>query len=799
MPGLEPGQVAQLRVLLERGERRGSGYRVTDTVVLTAAHVVADARSVEVVFNADLDDEWTASGTVPLCASAGDVAVVLIDAPEAARGVEPPRFGQIGRRAAVLSCRAVGFPRFKLRTDTLANGGRAPVATSYRDAHQADGTIASLSNWREGTLEITVASPNVDVDPEHSSWEGMSGAAVWCADRIVGVVSRWHRNDGLNRLAAVRVSHWYHQLPVDQFSDLSEMLGLPNRADVLDDVIPTEPGRMLAAAYTEYVEDGIAPVLLHDREEELAELAAFCAGDEFYAWWQAGPWAGKTALVSWFVLHPPVCVDIVSFFITRRLTGQADSAAFTEALVEQLTALTGEPDVRGNSPAARDGQRCHLLKQAAMHADAAGRRLLLLIDGLDEDEGVPPIGPSSIAALLPRRPVKGLRVLVTSRPHPGLPHDVPPDHPLRQFQTDHGSTLRPRRLAPSKLGEQLRVLAKSELIEHLRSDDQLRKDIIGYLAAVGGGLAASELETLTEASFVDLQARLDSTFGRSLRTRVLVDSSPGHAEPPVYLFAHESLRELADQELGSDLLTYRERVYAWAESYEQHQWPPDTPQYLGRPYSRLLAATHDLTRLVRLTVQTIRHDRMLADTYSDAPALAEIADTQQLLLDTSEPDLDALAQVAVEGYRLSLRNDAIPPQLPVLWVHLGQPKRAEQLARSITNPDRQAEVLVEVAKVLVTAGQPDRAEQLATAAEQVAYSILDLDRQAEVLTGVGSVMVAVGQLDRAERLARISSDWYRQAKVMADVGISMAASQQFDRAERIAEKIDYSFRQAPRC
>ena len=270
-----------------------------------------------------------------------------------------------------------GFPAVQAANGHLPKADRAPAPTSYRDAHQADGTIASLSNWREGTLEITVAPPNLDVDPEHSPWEGMSGAAVWCADRIVGVVSVHHRNDGLNRLAAVRISHWYHQLPADQFCDLREMLCLPNTADVLDDVIPPEPGQMLAAAYTEYVEDGIAPVLLHDREEELAELAAFCAGDSFYAWWQAGPWAGKTALSSWFVLHPPVGVDVVSFFITRRLTGQADSTAFTEALVEQLTALTGEPDVRGNSPAARDGQRRHLLKLAAVHADAAGRRLLL--------------------------------------------------------------------------------------------------------------------------------------------------------------------------------------------------------------------------------------------------------------------------------------------------------------------------------------------------------------------------------------------------------------------------------------
>ena len=49
------------------------------------------------------------------------------------------------------------------------------------------------------------------------------------------------------------------------------------------------------------------------------------AGDEPYAWWQAGPWAGKSALLSWFVLHPPLGVDVVSFFITARLSDESDA------------------------------------------------------------------------------------------------------------------------------------------------------------------------------------------------------------------------------------------------------------------------------------------------------------------------------------------------------------------------------------------------------------------------------------------------------------------------------------------
>jgi hypothetical protein len=46
--------------------------------------------------------------------------------------------------------------------------------------------------------------------------------------------------------------------------------------------------------------------LLDNREGELTELAGFCTepGQGPYVRWQAPPWAGKSALMSWFVLNP---------------------------------------------------------------------------------------------------------------------------------------------------------------------------------------------------------------------------------------------------------------------------------------------------------------------------------------------------------------------------------------------------------------------------------------------------------------------------------------------------------------
>jgi hypothetical protein len=75
-------------------------------------------------------------------------------------------------------------------------------------------------------------------------------------------------------------------------------------------------------------------VELLDREGELAELATWCMeGHEPYLCWRADPLAGKSALMAWFVLHPPPGVWVISFFVTARCAGQADSSAYTDALL----------------------------------------------------------------------------------------------------------------------------------------------------------------------------------------------------------------------------------------------------------------------------------------------------------------------------------------------------------------------------------------------------------------------------------------------------------------------------------
>ena len=138
----------------------------------------------------------------------------------------------------------------------------------------------------------------------------------------------------------------------------------------------------------------------------------------------------------WLVLNPPPGTSVISFFVTARLAAQSDSTAFTDALLDQLAAVTGEQVPPSTPAAVRDGLRRRLLEKAAAQAVKAGRRLVLVVDGLDEDSGsLPGSGLPSVAACLPKRFPDGLRVIVAGRPDPPLPADVNPTIPCTRARS----------------------------------------------------------------------------------------------------------------------------------------------------------------------------------------------------------------------------------------------------------------------------------------------------------------------------------------------------------------------------
>ncbi|KAK1178918.1 trypsin-like peptidase domain-containing protein [Streptomyces sp. NBS 14/10] len=235
MPGLDPDRVAEVIVAYETGDggrkgKRGSGYLITDRTVLTAAHVVADAATIQLRFRADQEGAWSADGVVVFKAPHIDIAVVsLMDTPDLPP-VPTVTFGRLVDADGELPCSMMGFPRFKLREDAPGSGSR------FRDAHHQQGTISPWSNTRQKSLSIRVDAPAPDPDPEVSPWEAMSGAAVWSEGHLIGVVIEHHASEGLGRLTASRVDHWHEALSKAESAQLALFTGFPARREGLREV-----------------------------------------------------------------------------------------------------------------------------------------------------------------------------------------------------------------------------------------------------------------------------------------------------------------------------------------------------------------------------------------------------------------------------------------------------------------------------------------------------------------------------------------------------------------------------------
>ncbi|MEU8157088.1 hypothetical protein AB0B94_25795 [Micromonospora sp. NPDC048986] len=537
----------------------------------------------------------------------------------------------------------------------------------------------------------------------------------------------------------------------------------------------------------------IAPPELVGRQAELDELAAFCTAPDRgpYVWWQAPAWAGKTALMSWFALNPPQSAKILPFFITARFAGQSDRAAFTEVVAEQLAASLGQPAPAHLTEATREGHLLSMLEDAAHRCQRRGERLVLLVDGLDEDRGVT-TGPDaySIAALLPARPPAGLRVIVAGRPHPPIPADVPAHHPLRD-----PDIVRP--LDGSPHAAAVRADMERELVRLLRGTSEER-DLLGLVAAAGGGLSRSDLAELTSINTWEVAQHLRAVTGRTFATRTARrqrTAGPGEDAREVYVLAHEELQKTALTMLGLDRLSrYRERLHTWAEIYRDQGWPLATPEYLLRGYARMLRATADLPRAVACATDSARHDRMRESTGGDAAALNEIDAAEALVLACEEPDLVSTALIAVHRRRLLERN-TYPLSLPVVWAAAGQPDRAEALARAMDDPDHVGVALGKIAKVAGLGGDRARAAQLADTIEGL-DGFDSACWRARRMAAVAEAAGAAGDHDRAAALERAmdvvladATDG-EKADVLAAGARAAAASGNRRRAGELADAIE---------
>lgn len=513
-------------------------------------------------------------------------------------------------------------------------------------------------------------------------------------------------------------------------------------------VVAGTPAPPVRSAYWEQVRR-LAPAELVGREGELAELAAFCRADApGYLWWRADAWAGKTALMARFALAPPPGVRIVPFFVTARWAAQNDAAAYLDVVLEQLAELAAEPLPALLTAATREAHLLRLYGAAARACAGRGERLVLLVDGLDEDRGVT-TGPDahSIAALLPH----DLPVIVSGRLNPPLPADVPETHPLRDPAIV-------RLLAPSPSARAIRVEAEREL-KHLLTAGGLPYDLLGLLTAAGGGLTADDLAELTDEV--------------PYRVRDLLRTGPGRTfapAGPAYLLAHEELAAQAREMLGvRELATFRTRLHSWADEWRGRGWPEGTPAYLLRGYAATLRATGDVERLVACALDAVRHDRLLAATGGDGAALAEVrAASEALLAGGDRPDLVPLMlRLALRRDDLELSGGLVRPELAAGWAAVGEVDRAVALARA-PGDERTVAGLCAVATKLLERGDRETAVRLAGEAEGLALRERESHGRDRAAAETATLLVALGFRDRAERqVRRIGSESDRRRPLYA--------------------------------
>ncbi|WEV26721.1 tetratricopeptide repeat protein [Streptomyces sp. 71268] len=514
------------------------------------------------------------------------------------------------------------------------------------------------------------------------------------------------------------------------------------------------------------------------RADELAAMVAFATAPEGEAggyWrWLAPAWTGKTALMAEFVLNPPDSVDVLAFFITARMAGRADRTAFLDALGEQLREYLREGDVES----ATQGAFLDGLERAAAQARAAGRRVVLVVDGLDEDTGVR-TGSSghSIAALLPRTPPPGLRIIVAGRPNPPVPSDVPRGHPLRDPGIDHP-------LATSPVALAMREDAERSL-EAMLDAGGLGRELVALTAAAGGGLSAADLAELTGDSRRRVELALSGVIGRSFQRRPAQWATDADGRPlSLYSFAHQELSDGARDILGpAALAEQRARVHAYVATAREAGWPPETSEYALAGYPQLLRETRDTGRLEALALDQARHERLWQTTGTDSQALTEIADAVRLHRAVEDPDVAACVRLAYRRDRVWEKATSVPGGVILAWAKSGQVRRALAAARhrkeeselptllagiaakagadtdvvaqviataqSIGEPDTRVKALVGVAVALATDGPSDVASDLVQEADEVMRAVADPAVRARLTDHLIQGLYAVGRKDTA--------------------------------------------------
>ncbi|MBL7494140.1 trypsin-like peptidase domain-containing protein [Frankia sp. AgB1.9] len=737
---------------------RGSGYLVSPGWVLTACHVVRGAVSIAVWLGAPAalvaEEGEAVEVKRVLTVPDADLALLPVRGQAGETAAEPALFGRLNRDAGPpVPAAAAGCPRFTLRPAPGRDG------VLLRELAYAIGGIAALSDAKTGRFAFVVDAPPA---PEsgtagHSPWEGMSGAAVWAGNRLIGVVGQHHPREGLATLTFRPIERLFGPAPEDQLDAWRAALPhLPAHGNDLWLATPPTP-RKIDVARARWAVEALAPRVLIGRGAELAALADFTASGARWRWIQGDPFAGKTALLAWFALHPPERVDVVACFLRRASDDENTAGYALDVLSRQLALLA---DRGGYTPPSYVSERkndfADLLEEAARACAERGRGLLVLVDGLDEYDAA--AGLDLVAWLPDSRTLPGTAsLLVASRA--GVSIRFPAAHPLRD---------QVRRITASEAATGIRLAAQAELGQVLRVPGGFLFPLVSSLAAAGSGLTASELQALLKRRGRDLDvSEIEALLGSSLNRSLTCLHDPDTEGEPVYVFAHETLLAEARVRFGADRAAYEDLIDAWAREYAQLAWPPDAPRYLLRSYTRELGRRAQdpgsradrrqaaAEQLFRCALDADRRRRLRERLGNDLAALSELDEAQLLNRVMGGADLGRATRLAQARDALSGRGPA--PSAAALTVLAVQDRR-RALAVALGAGDWAVAV---VAGELVRTAQDDL-EQAST----VTHLIESVSASAPALCELALAQQARGQLAAAEESAAAGLDAARAVAVV---------------------------------
>lgn len=702
-----PARARIAEILVTRAGKkptRGSGYLVLPGWVLTAHHVVEDAVSIGVWLGAPPElvsregmgvDPRRALTTMP-----ADLALLPVGGPADDPACEPALLGRLGREPGPpVPVTAAGCPRFKLRPAP----GRLGV--QLRELHYAIGSIAALSDAKTDRFAFTVdVVPNPDPDSEtHSPWEGMSGAAVWANGLLIGVVGQHYPREGLATLTIRPIGKLFDSAPGDQLETWRAALPqLPGTAENLRDATPPTPQK-IEIARARRAAEALVPRVLIGRGAELAALEEFARSKAQWRWVQGDAFAGKTALMAWFAMHPPERVDIATCFL-RRTSGVATAEYALDVLTRQLALLAGRPGYQPPQfPSDRSNDFADLLEDAGRSCTDRGRQLLILIDGLDEYDTT--TASLDLTDWLPGHhplPTQA-KLLVASRA--GANVRIPRDHPLSSSVW---------RISTSDVASENQQAAHAELDRAVRTPGGIHRRLLCCLAVAGSGLTADEMRALLKRRGGDLDvSEVEAELNSSL-DRTLIRLDPEDSGTLVYTFAHDTLLTEARSRFASDLPAYEDLIDAWADEYIEQGWPTTTPRYCLDGYVDMLMRRGKATRLAAMALDDRRRLRLLTTTGSRAADATVIAKAQRSASAMAAPNIGMAIRLALES--LIVRNsleETAQPEMVAFDVRRGEVKKAVETFNALPPAARYWEsTYVELVAALYLTGRDHTAETL---------------------------------------------------------------------------------------